>query len=298
MKPHAFIVGFARSGTSWVGRVLAEAPGVKYAYEPLFGCTVDTEMKMTPQAQQDQWRFCGPNDTAPTEERILQSIFAGRLRFNRLNPKKPRTAGRPLGAGRYVCKFIWGCFKIERLAERFHSRVVLLTRPALDQISSWHQINLFRDITPSDAINKMLGQGAFQYHYPVLCRALEEEGRRTTEYWHSVAMWWYLGYTVLWSYYVEHDWPLFKYDVLCARPEEEFQRMYQRCQLEWTPSVANLVTRLSHSRKRSNQVTRQSADMPGVWRERLPNKAVKIIRNTVEALDSISGPLLKLSADK
>lgn len=285
MNPHVFIIGFARCGGSWVGRILSEAPDVKYLYEPLFGMTADETMRDSCLSQSlNQWRFCGPLDHAPAEERVLGSALIGSLRFPRLGWK---SSGRPVGGmqTRYVVKMIWGCFKAERFARVFSPHIVLLERSALGQISGWEAAQIFRDITPQQAVRRVIECPEFAARFP----ATVDNARRllTHDVYVGMAVWWGLLHSVFSSYVRYNKWVLIQYEDLCKAPRRQFKRLFQACGLEFTTQVKKFLASTTRGRGRDRQlssVSRWSAKMPDVWEHRLSRQAQRTTQRTVEKM--------------
>jgi len=279
------LLGIARSGTSWLGRALATAEGVRFYYEP---DNVDADPEgLSPAGGRGfgPYPIIEPGDPYSVFGPLWDTVFVGklpRLRGWRLNAARallrmpprlrdPVIRGTALVASRLpakhrctVVKSIYAVFCVDWLVERYQPRVVVVQRNPLNVVSSWRQLNIpLFDVAHRPAIRE---------HY-LEPRGFDPPGRDMSELGRIA---WHVGFltTVLGEATDRHPGSLIiTHEDLCADPPTRFREVFDGLGLTWTPEVDRFLVD-SNRPGEGLQPIRVTSDQPARWRSRLTDSEV------------------------
>jgi hypothetical protein len=287
------IAGTARSGTSWCGRVLARAEGVRYYHEP---DNVDADTSRPELAGR---RGFGPypfvdatNEAAFAP--LWDAVWSGRLprmrgwklRAGRAALRMPRAVRDPLtrryasvasrlpgGPKRTVVKSIYSAFAVEWLVARYQPRVIAVQRNPLNVVSSWRQLGLHGfDLGERPAVReRVLDRLGLRPPSPLL----SELGRLA----------WAVGLltTVLGEAAARHpEWLLLTHEDLCVDPPARFREVFDRLGLPWSAEVARFLAESDRPGEGFVEV-RVAAEQPDRWRKRLSDAEVDEVSEVLRA---------------
>jgi hypothetical protein len=292
------VTGAHRSGTTWVGKVLASAPGTVHLQEP-FHVTfpnpyIGVRMK--------RWFQFYSNDGDSPAKQAFRDAFSLRLRtppFEWRQLKKPRAfAGQyrfVLRSGllrwrnnyRVVMKDPIALLSTPWLVRNFGVRPIVLVRHPAAFVSSLRIKNWFFDY------HNLLDQpGLINELFPEERPHIEEVARRQFgDIIPEAAYLWKLLNLVVAQFRRDHpDWIILKHEDLSSNPAEEFRNLFTRVGLPFTPaSAASVRNTTSREDERYVQcstdpldVTRNSVENVAVWKKRLTAEEVARIRAVVE----------------
>lgn len=292
------IVGPPRSGTTWVGRVLAATPGTRVVHEP------DNELidsfALRAKAGRGRYPVLGPRDEAPDYERLWAAAFgAGERSLSPTNLASlallkrtpvtaidraldagiaaagararlaatlaaPRRRGRPEPI--QVVKSVHSAFALPFLAARFAAPTIVVLRNPLNAIASWLELGF----TPR----------RFAARPEVLKRVIEPLGVAAPaddDPLTDLAFSYMLLATAIRAaagelpdcVVVEHEW-------LCEDPVSRFRELFARVGLPMTAATADHIA-ASDRAGRAYKTNRLAAEQAERWRDRLdPAQAEKI----------------------
>jgi hypothetical protein len=307
------IAGVARSGTTWIGRVLGETTGVQYVHEP-------DNHAIRPFALRAK-RPLGPfpildrDESAPEYERLWASVFdrpvmesevgwspierarrsmasrvMRRLSTNRLrNSFRDPSYGAPLASklvelaalppvhprdGTLITKSVHLAFCLEWVAAHWDVRVVVVSRHPLAVIASWMRLG-------------------YKGHYP----ELEEDPRVRERYldrWgvrplpkgssDLVSIAWAVGLVS-----AAHDeaarrhpeWVEVNHDRLVAAPEAGFRELATACGLTWSDQAERFLHETDRPGDRY-EINRVTSELIDVWKQRFSDEDVKEVAAVLE----------------
>ena len=183
LPARTLIVGLPRSGTSWLGEILAAAPGTRLVFEPE---NPDLDI-WAPSAIGSSRGFepvLTPADSAPLYGLLWEHAFLGgapnvdRKNWPRSLVRLAR-AIRPVGAqltasapwigsavwrarvrwrrahpetGHVIVKTVVASMSVEWILDRFQPQVLVIHREPLDMIASWIQMSFAPRPTPGDPL--------------------------------------------------------------------------------------------------------------------------------------------------
>jgi hypothetical protein len=290
------VTGAHRSGTTWVGKVMASAPRTFYLQE-----TFNVEYPNPFTAIRMKWsyqRFSGDGESA--ERRVFQDVFA--LRF-RCDPKDPSRVLSRRGLMRrcfhllrwestdpakctIIMKDPLALFSIPWLVRHFGVRPVIMIRHPAAFVSSLRVQGWFFDFG-----NFLSQPGLVEDMFPHERHRIEEMARRQhTDVVSESAFLWRLLYTVVAKYRREYPaWTFVRHEDISRNPAEEFRRLFVSLGLWYTPRadayLNSTITREDRGYVRSStpvsDVVRNSAENVFVWKQRLTEAEIARTREVV-----------------
>jgi hypothetical protein len=273
------VTGAHRSGTTWVGKMLALAPGTGYVHEP-FNPRFSTKafqryFTVVTAANEDRY--------APELERVLQFRYRpGRIRGPRDLARAARDFARTerlrRRSPRPLVKDPIALLSAEWLAERFAMDVVVLIRhPAafaasLKRLGWRHSFATFFD-------DGRLPEVLQPYEAEI-----REQAERPGEILEQAALLWRVLYGAVDGYRQRHpDWIFLRHEDASLDAVGTFERLYERLGLELTRSARAEIARSSAPENPAeltspHAVQLDSAASLGRWREDLTPTEVETLR--------------------
>ena len=285
--PPILVTGAHRSGTTWVGRMLALAPGVAYVHEPFNPRTprgrspACFERYFTVVSAENEGRY------AEGLERTLRFRYGWREQLRALH--RPRDVLRSvrdlavvsrarLSGARPLVKDPIALLSAEWLAERFGMDVVVLIRhPAafaasLKRLGWKHSFDTFLvDARAPEVL------GPYE-------EEIREQAREPAEILAQAALLWRLLYNAVDGYRDRHpDWVYLRHEDASADPGRTFEQLYARLNLELTDRARRSIDRASASENPAQLRTPHSVELAsaaslGRWREQLEPAEVEFLR--------------------
>jgi len=281
------VTGGHRTGTTWIGRMLARAPGVFYIHEPFNPRTpvglspAGFDRYFTVVTSANEERF------APGLERTLSLRYdVGRqVRALRGPRDLARTArdfarverARRAGA-RPLMKDPIALLSAEWLAKRFEMDVVVLIRhPAafaasLKRLGWKHSFATFLD---DGRIPEVLAPYEGE---------IREQAREPGDILSQAALLWRLLYDTADGYRERHpDWVFLRHEDASLDPVDTFAQLYERLGLELTPEARETIARASAPDNPAELPTPYAVELAsaaslGRWREQLADEEVRRLR--------------------
>jgi hypothetical protein len=293
------VTGAHRSGTTWVGKVLASAPRTIYLQEP-FHVTFPNPYLGVRMRWWFQY-FRGGADMPAG--RAFRDAFALQLRTPRFEWKQLRKPRAFAGQYRFV---LWSallrCWNADYrvvmkdpiallstpwLVQNFGVRPIVLVRHPAAFVSSLRIKKWFFDF------HNLLDQpGLIDELFPEERPHIEEVARRQFgDIISEAAYLWKLLNLVVARFRRDFpDWVVLKHEDLSRAPAEEFRKLFARVELPFTAatadSIRNTTSREDECYVKCStdplDVTRNSAENVAVWKKRLKPEEVARIRAVVE----------------
>jgi hypothetical protein len=295
------VTGSHRSGTTWVGRMLAVAPRVAYLHEPLSPRRWPGWLREPP----PHWFLyvCEENEAryAPLVEEVLAlryplasvlQVRDARQAFQ-LAEEVPFALWNRLRGARPLLKDPIALMSAEWLAERFGVQpVVMIRHPAAFAGSllrvDWPRFD-FRNWSDQPLLLRDL---AGPYEGQIRAFAGGAEHDRIDE---AILMW-NVMHHVVGRYRDRHpDWSFVRHEDLSEEPVKGFRDLYERLGLEWDPVAEAVIVRSSTGRGEvpshlHRTVRRDSRAARWTWVRRLtPEERERVRRGTAEMAEAFYG---------
>ena len=282
------ITGSHRSGSTWVGKILAAAKNTAYVHEP-FNVDIRIGCLSTPFPYQ-YYHVCRENE-AQFKQRVERVI---KLRYPLLaNLKKIRRPGnlshilKDLRAthAQYansdtpIVKDPLALFSAEWLAQTFDMKVVVMIRHPAAFCSSLKLKDWQFDF------NQFLQQPLLMQHYlSPFEREIREQATTQKDIISQGILLWNCIHHTIHEYEKKHsDWMFIKHENLSLIPLVKFSEIYQECGLNFTPEIesAILLSSGEHNpseQKSGSEFVRNSKENIYNWKNRLSDEDIQRIK--------------------
>jgi hypothetical protein len=288
------VTGLNRSGTTWVGRTLAHAPGVGLIYEPfnpghrrgICRATVPhwftyVDGRPRPGLAGDMRRTLAFRYSYAAELRGVRSARdAGRM-----GRDAAAFAAHRLRGSRPLVKDPIAVLAAPWLAREFGMRVVVMIRHPGAYAASLRRLNWTHDFS------HFLDQpGLVDDLVPKLRRDIEEFARRPPDVIDQAALLWNVIYTVVGRYRADHpEWIYLRHEDISRDPQGGFRSLVSQLGLRFSPGLARYVARTTAPSNPADAdegvvhaLRRHSAASIGTWHERLGADEVARLRARTE----------------
>lgn len=291
------VTGSHRSGTTWVGRLIAASPGVGYIHEPFnLGtsrgvCRAPRRHWFTHVGPENEHRFRRPlRDTLSFRYSVREAAREVRSwRDVRTRWSELRRFRRLRAAGvRPVVKDPIALLSAEWLASRFGMDVVVMIRHAAAFVSSLKRLNW------NYPFSHLLAQPALMRKH---LSGFEPEIRRFAAERRDIvdqaALLWAVLYTVVDDYRSSHDdWLFLRHEDLASEPVEGFRTIFGHVGLPFTGAVEARVLESSSasnpedSPEDPHSTIRNSRATIHRWKRELSPAEIERVRERVEPVSS------------
>jgi sulfotransferase family protein len=283
------VTGAHRSGTTWVGKMLALAPGVAYIHEP-FNPGTPAGISSAPfdrgfsvVTAENEARYL------PGLRRTLAFDYALGAEFRSM--RTPRDLARSVrdswsfelsrrARRRPLVKDPIALLSAEWLAQRFGMEVVVLVRHPAGFAASLDRLGWQHDFATFVEDGRVPG---ILHAYKDEIRAQAEEPGDVLE---QAALLWRILYGVAAGYRERHpDWIFLRHEDAGADPAGTFEQLYKRLGLELTPAARERIARASGSENPAEGPSPHAVDLDSAgavsrWRDQLTPEAIARLRES------------------
>jgi hypothetical protein len=274
------IAGHGRSGTTWVGNIIANARRVLYCFEP--GSPV-----VTGEGDSNIWfRYLQPGDPDKLFQQLFDTAFEG-LPYGR---RWRRAAWHRLLPGyRIVVKEVAAFMCLEWLAERYDPAVLVVIRHPCPTILS----ELSQGTDSEQSRLSLLRQSRLWDSDLEPYRGVLEAAHSPLE---ILAAIWSVRHRVLANAQARHpEWRLVFYEDLCTEPVLQFSNLFRELGLPWTQDVEKYVIHSSTTQSPGQYSGRRlSTHQLHKWQQEMTIGEIESVRLTVEQFDL---PFYRAEAD-
>jgi hypothetical protein len=293
-KKPILVTGASRSGSTWVGRMLAASPSVGYIHEPFNVehrpgiCSAKFDYsRMYVSSENEHLYYNHLRDTLNFKFKLKEGIKALKsskdvlllLRDYALFLSYRIKKARPL------VKDPIASFSAEWLSTKFNMDVVVLIRhPAAYTLS-------IEDKNWKPPFSRFLKQPLLMkdHLYP-----FEEEIKKQAEREHDIIdqaiLYWKLIYHVFIQYRARHpDWMFVRHEDLSRNPVPGFQSLFSRLNLEFSEKIKKTIETYSSSSNAlvGDSIRRNSRENIWRWKKRLSEHEIKRVREGVEDISRV-----------
>lgn len=299
------VTGLPRSGTSWVGKMLAASGELVYINEPLNPSHPPGRSRGVLNADvTHQFQYICDDNDGPWQRAFGDTL---RLRFHPLAEFRQNRGRRDIvRAGRNMASFLAGrarerrpllddpyaLFSTRWLVERFGATAVVLVREPVSFVASWERLRwtvyfdqlleqqlLVRDQLRPDvgALRDLVGSADTVAKNATLWRA----AYRVVDRWRDLS-----GVLII------------RYEDLAADPQNAFRELYERCGLRWGDQAAATVRAATTSSRSTSRAFAWSV-RGGFSRTayRPMNSAASVLGRTNDLAEQDVGRVRHITAD-
>ncbi|MCQ3937018.1 MAG: hypothetical protein DPW18_08240 [Chloroflexi bacterium] len=296
------VSGSHRSGTTWVGRMLAEAPGLLYIHEP-FNVT-DAPSRGVCNARFDHWfTYITRRNEAAFYEPIRNTVrlkydLAGGLQTygslkmtGELLREYACFMKHRLGGSKALLKDPIAFFSAEWLAERFDMNVLMVIRHPAAFVSSIKKLNWRHPLPHFLAQPDLMRERLHPFEDEIKDHAAG--GRDLID--EAVLLWKLIHHTMI-QYRAAHtNWIFVRHEDLSRDPIAGYQELYHRLGLEFSARIQQVIKRYSAPANPGDTdapvgseeiLMRNSASNIWNWKSRLTASEIERIRRAVQDISS------------
>jgi hypothetical protein len=264
------LLGHDRSGTSWIGDVLASVSELVYCYEPL---------NPTSGFNGDWigWRqYIARNESNNLYEQIFDPVFQGHLpRINSIKKLSWEAYQRSIKPYRILVKETGGVLAGEFFAGRYDANIVIIKRHPIAVALS----NLRQGRENAEKWRKIiLAQKHLKDTYLNCCwHILENNYESDLNKMLAVIS---STYKILYEQCCRYNWLLVSYEDFCLNPQQEFSKLFQSLNLTFSASVrSNIVQMSSQEQPGAYSRYRISSNIVNCWRQQIDFKTLQALKN-------------------
>lgn len=224
------VAGLPRSGTSWLAKVLALAPGVFYYFEP--DQCLDSELR---------YRFVPPGEGNNEIRANISSCLRGELYSDYITAELGFK--QILGKARaetVLLKWVWLSFALDYVADEFpQMKVLQIVRHPIPQFLSWRE----RNWDPAYSLKLLVSQPALM-NGPLREHADRMGAALDGSYWeYAVAFW---AAAVLMQQRAQarnatRGWLLQTHEWFCEDPEQRMRWLLGQLGMGWNEEIARFL---------------------------------------------------------
>lgn len=291
--PPILLIGVARSGTSWLGRALGRAPGVRFYYEPDNVDADPTGSRRAGGLGFGPYPIIDPGEQNAPFESLWDLVFSGRLppvedgplllparALLRIPPmvRDPLvrraaalSARVPVRTRRIIVKSIYAIFCLDWLVGRYQPQVLVIQRHPRNVVSSWRQLDIpLFDLASRPAIKE-------RYLEPLGIAPPEAQSSALAKIaWNVGILTHVLGEAV-----ERHpEWHLVTHEDLCREPATRIGKIFEMLGLAWTPDVEHFLSSTNRPGEGLKPI-RVTTEQPDRWRGRLSSDEVDEIEGVL-----------------
>lgn len=296
------VSGSHRSGTTWIGRMLAEAPNVFYIHEPFSVtdppgrgiCNAQFKHWFTYITRENEASFYKPlHNTIRLKYDLAGGLktHPGRAGLRELHREYMSFRRHRQSGTRVLLKDPMAFFSAEWLAERFDMQVVMVIRHPAAFVSSikklkWH--HPFSHFLEQPALMRGM---LHPFEDEIKQYACKEQALLDQ----AILLWKLIHHTMLQYRKARPEWIFVRHEDIARDPVSEFRQLYHQLSLEFTPQVEGVIESFSSSRNPSETdapvgseeiLMRDSASSIWNWKKRLSPSEIEKIRCHVEGISS------------
>lgn len=256
MQP-ILLTSLPRSGSTWVLRVLEQAPKLVGLFEP-------DHLDINGIGRNGMHPYLKANAEWREYESMYRAAFDGISRPTSYMSKAGATAfarnimrSSRIDRRRVIVKSVYSLHNTQWLSKRFNSRVVILLRSPYSLIHSIHRK------WPEARLGNIISQIDLMDDYLIEYRDAIKRARSAMEILavHVGAYYRVIQEQALFN----PEWIVVKHEDLCSDPVNEFKRLFERLDLTWTQKVENFLTQTNRPKDNDNishinRISREEVD--------------------------------------
>lgn len=260
VQRYIFISGAHRSGTTWVGKMLALAEGMNYLHEP-FNLLVNPSVF-------SKWFTYISEANGNEYLQFLADLFSSKSTQNRLLIKDPIAV-----------------FSLEWLASHFPAHVIVMIRHPCGFTASLKRLNWthdFRHFLDQPLLINDINSD--------LVDEISEEVKHPSNIIGQAILLWKLIYTRVKRYQESNpDWIFIRHEDICLNPLSLYEKLYASIGVPFSADIKEKIQSYSDSAnpvisKGYDNIKRHSSEMIDSWRNILSKKEIERVEGSLVEL--------------
>jgi hypothetical protein len=292
------VTGSPRSGTTWVGRVVAQAPGMYYLHEPFnIGarpCSCGTNFVHCFQYISAENEFLWRDhlkhlmQSSPNRFNVHNALLRS-FESRRIGPMRDLIKG--IQATSIIVKDPLAVFSAEWLASTFDMQVVVVLRHPAAVASSYKRLQWAHNF--EHFLNQPL---LMSDHLHPFKAEIEEFARSKHQIVEQAALLWKLIHHLILHYQRIHpDWIYVRHEDLSYNPHDEYQLLFQRLSLGMPDTAKHFIENYSKPGYPAESddpysIKLDSSKTSTAWRSRLSQTEIKSVYSRVGDIGRVFYP--------
>ena len=301
IKP-VLVSGSHRSGTTWVGRMLAESPSLLYIHEPFSVtdapsrgiCNTQFKYWFTYITRQNEDRFYEP---IRNMIRLKYDLMGGlqtyhsRETIREFRREYMLFLRNRLKGSKALIKDPMAFFSADWLAERFDMNVVMVVRHPAAFVSSIKKLGWHHPLSHFLEQTHLMQERLYPFSQEI--RELDSIEHDLID--QAILLWKLVHYTMLQYREAHKDWIYVRHEDLSRNPVDGFRDLYEQLGLEFTKQTQQVIENYSSSSNPSDTdapvgseeiLLRNSQSNIWNWKSRLTASEIERIHGAVEDVSS------------
>lgn len=288
------VTGSPRSGTSWAGGMLSQAPFVRYVHEPFnisrrpCRCGIRFEY---------WFHYLSPQTRLLFENHLKHTIFPSFSRIALVNLVTEVTQTRrirPLSkylqsylSYRVLVKDPLALFSAEKLANLFGMDVIVLIRHPAAIVNSYKALNWTHPFSHFLSQTELMEEHLFPFR-----NEIEDFVKKDYDIIDQISLLWKLIHYVVLKFQETHsDWVFVRYEDLAFDPIESYRTICRRISLPFSKRLQTTIQahRLQNQRSdttRPYATKKDPYEVVSKWKKSLTPEEISRIRRRVDSISS------------
>jgi Sulfotransferase family len=227
------IVGLPRSGTTWIASILNTACGIKYFHEPFNTFNV-------PEADRHADKYLRASDRDREFKGYCQKTFAGKNESEFVNHKLSNFYQKYRWfPGRVMVKDVRCHMALDWIDRHISPTIVIVIRHPCAVASSLFR--LYGEGVGERLIQRILDRPKLIEDYLTSFQDLFDQAQG---FWQKFGLVWGATYHMIQQQQKQHpNWIFVQHESLCLNPEQEYRKLFDRLNLQWTIQTDRLLNR-------------------------------------------------------
>lgn len=293
-KKLLLVTGSPRSGTTWVGRMIAQSPSVQYIHEPF---NISSQFCACGVKLNYWFYYISKINEKTFFEHIEHSIKSPFSLYNLLNLKTELRITRrfrllsnyimSLFTSKTIIKDPNALFSAEWLAEAFNMDVVVIIRHPAAIVSSYKKLNWGHPFSHFTKQPLLMEEHLNPFEAEIIDFATNQ--RHMID---QAALLWKLIYHVVLKYQNRHrNWIFMRHEDLARDPLRGFQKIFDKVNLKFSDRIKRRINEYSKNVASIKiddpyAIKRNSKSTISEWKFRLTENEIKKVRDRVEMVSN------------
>lgn len=269
--PPIYLVGVARSGTTWIGSILSTAMGVKYFVEPF------NPIKM-PEARPYFNRYLRGGDRDEDFARYCGKAFAGNLNQPHVNQALGGIYRKlPWWPARVLVKDVHCFLSLEWIHHNITPNIVIVLRHPCGVADSRFRLWGEHQLSWNE---KIMAQPGVMNDY---LQPFESTIDKAQGFWQRIGMFWGAFYYIMLEQQRRHpEWIVIQHEELCRDPIGQYRQLFEQLNIKWTAKTDYfLKASTTRNSKKAFIPKRISEKEPDKWKNNLNPQQIEQIMEFV-----------------
>ena len=280
------VTGAHRSGTTWVGKMLALSPVTYY-----IGEIFNPNLSLLDRKLLSHWFIYITKENEKNLINPIERILAFDFHWPRRKSFRRWITSRLIilkytrrwfGLPQPIIKDPIAVMSSEWLTDTFHMNVICLIRHPAAFVNSLSRANWHFDFDNFLNSPNLIEEHLYQYR--------DQLESPPSDFLEEGALLWLCLYTVLTTYLQNHpDWALWRIEDISASPQSAFQQIFKTLNIPFNTRIANKIQGYSNpknpvrsTKDEPHQIKRNSTSAHNYWKIDLSDQEISRIRNIVE----------------